>query len=232
MKYVASIWIGLTTLVVLAALLLPGAAAQEYAVDRLDQPAPADGISAAILERLAPHGFRVRRGAKRTVCEIWPCKEWPVESDFEPTDEVLYPFRPGALMGVLRFRRRGHDFREQKLARGLYTLRYGRQPVDGNHEGTSPTSDFLLLVRADEDPLAEPMAEEALSKVSAATAESSHPAMLCLQPAEDSAADEAATIRYDEARDWWIVQFQGTARAGDKVVALPVALVVVGHADE
>jgi len=207
-------------------------AAEEYAVDRLDQPPPAGEISAAIRDRLAPRAIRIRHGAKRTVCDIWPCKEWLAVAAFKPTDELLYPFRPGALMGVLRFRHRGHDFRDQQIGRGVYTLRYAQQPVDGNHEGTSPTRDFLLIVRADADRSADPMDEKALSKASAAAADSDHPAMLCLQPAEGPAGSAGPTIRHDEDRDWWIVQFQGKARAGDSAVALPIALVVVGHADE
>lgn len=232
MQYVGRHAMGGACLFLFSMVLPIGAAGQEYAVDQIDGPPPSEELADAIRDRLAPEGLRVRRGEKRTICEIWPCKQWAVESGFEATEEVLYPFRPGSLFGVIRFRRRGRDFRDQRLARGVYTLRYARQPVDGNHEGTSPTRDFLLLVRAEEDRSVEPIEEEALSKASAEAAESNHPAMLCLQSVDAAADPSQPTLRHDEARDWWILQFSGTAVDGEKRAPLPVAVVVVGHADE
>ena len=117
------------------------------------------------------------------------------------------------------------------MGRGAYTLRYALQPTDGNHEGTSPTRDFLVLVRAEDDMSAAPMDVEALLELSATAAESSHPAMLCLQQAQD-AKDNGLSIRHDEANDWWLVHFSGKALANGKNHDVPVDLIVVGHANE
>ena len=118
---------------------------------------------------------------RRTVCEIWPCKHWDAQAaDFTATSEVLYPFQPGSLVGVIRFPGRGYDFRDQRMASGVYTLRYAQQPVDGNHEGTSITRDFLLMVKAEEDTSLEPMDNERLMEAAAEAAGTSHPAMLSL----------------------------------------------------
>ena len=102
----------------------------DYRVEKLAEAAPTDDLSDELAATLADEGFRVVRGSNRTVCEIWPCKEWMVKPGFKPTSELLYPFKPGQLLGVLRFKRRGSDFREQQISRGVYTLRFGMQPVD------------------------------------------------------------------------------------------------------
>jgi hypothetical protein len=204
--------------------------AADYEVQVLEEAAPADELSDEVAAQLTSTGLRVLRGSTRTVCEIWPCSEWSVKADFEPSSELLYPFQPGQLIGVLRFTRRGSDFRDQTISRGVYTLRYGLQPVDGNHEGTSPTRDFLLLVHAENDTAVEPKDWEALMESSAEAAGSSHPAMLCLQAATSDA--DAPTMRHDEDRDWWILKFASMANSAKDSKVLPVELVVVGHADE
>ena len=89
----------------LAGMLSLNLNAADYQVQVLEEPAPADELSEEVAAELSPSGFRVVRGSTRTVCEIWPCKEWAVKADFTPSSELLYPFQPGQLIGVLRFRR-------------------------------------------------------------------------------------------------------------------------------
>ena len=211
--------------------LVAASFAVEYRVETLNEPPPRDSVSDEIVEKVSTTGFKVIRGSNRTVCEIWPCKQWKVKPSFKPSDELLYPFESGQLIGILRFPRRGSDFRDQTIGRGAYTLRYALQPTDGNHEGTSPTRDFLLLVRADDDKAAAPMDVAELLELSAAAAESSHPAMLCLQKASD-VTDNGLSIRHDEANDWWLVHFSGKASANGKQHDVPVELIVAGHANE
>lgn len=207
------------------------AAAADYRVEALDADAPVDDLSDEVTAQIGSSGFRLIRGTSSTLCDVWLCKQLPAKADFESSSEHLYPFHPGQLIGILRYGRRGDDFRDQQLSRGVYTLRYALQPVDGNHEGTSITRDFLLLVRAEDDQSAKPMEMEQLNELAADAAEASHPAMLCLQKAEEKPGD-VPSIRHDEDRDWWIARFVAKTVAGDKTASLPIELVVVGIADE
>ncbi|MDG2385502.1 MAG: hypothetical protein P8N76_27780 [Pirellulaceae bacterium] len=206
--------------------------AADYRVEIIKDELPTEDLATKIAEQISPEGLRVVRGEKRTVCEIWPLKNWDVVPDFESTNERLYPFEPGQLIGVLRFRRRGSDFRGQQISRGVYTMRFGMQPVDGNHEGTSPTRDFLLLVRAEDDASVKPMAVDKLMESSANAADSNHPAMLCLQRLSDKKEVKAPGMRHDADRDWWMLRFANNAKTGEKRLSLPMELVVEGHAEE
>lgn len=210
-------------------LALPAAQGQDYSVERIDEAPEADGLSDEIAGLISDTGVRVKRGSSRTVCEIWLCKELPIDAAFQATPVRLYPFTEGQLIGLVHFRRRGAEFRDQPISSGWYTIRFALQPVDGNHVGTSPTRDFLLLVDAEKDELPENWDQQDLNEASAEAAGSSHPAMLCLQrPTEGS----ELALRHDEANDWWVLHLLAKGVANDKSRDLPVDLVVVGHAVE
>ena len=138
---------------------------------------------------------------------------------------MIYPLEVGQLIGVLRFARKGADFRGQEIPAGVYTLRYGNQPVDGNHVGTFETRDFLLMLPARTDPSPTPIAEMDLFKTSAQSAESSHPAIMPMVKAE---AGGAPAVHRLEGHDWWAVRFAGNDSKGGK---LPLEVIVAGKAD-
>lgn len=210
------------------ALLAGLANAQEYSVQKLAESPPADALSPQIAAKLDPVGLRVVKG-QRTVVDLWFCKDWPTKAGFQPSASVMYPFEPGTLMGVARYKNRGGDFRNQEIPAGVYTIRYGQQPEDGNHVGTSDTRDFFLLLpaAADQDPAK--LAEPKMFQTSAKAAGTTHPTMLSLLRSDNG---ETPAILHDADRDLISVRIKGQAKAGDKSTPLVVTVVVVGHAAE
>ena len=87
----------------------------------------------------------------------------------------------------------------------------------------------MLLVDAEKDELPEKWDEQDLNEASAEAAGSTHPAMMCLQ--RPTAGSELA-LRHDAANDWWVLHLLAKGVANDKPQAVPVDLVVVGHAVE
>lgn len=213
---------------VLASIASSVSWAVDYRVEPLDEPPPSDALPAEIAATLQTKGLRVIRGTETTFCDLWLTKTWDVKADFEPTPAVQYPFTPGQLIGVVRFARKAADFRDQDVDSGVYTLRYGQQPVDGAHVGTSPTRDFLLVLKADADQTPAIPDFKQLTAQSAEAAGSSHPALFSLQRlAEEKAA--RPSMRHNEEHDWWIVGFQGTTAGGQPLAA---ELVIAGVAAE
>lgn len=234
----ARLWIGIVGFAAFVGAILSDASlesARVHAVDHLVAPLadapPTDDVPAAIQKLLGGPAFKVTRGESRTVCEIWLCKQWPLAADAQPKGDVIYPFQPGQILGVARYPRKAADFRDQSIASGIYTIRYGQQPVDGAHVGTSPTRDFLVLIRAADEQSVEPLDYKTLITKSAEAAGSKHPLLLSLQRLE-GAADSPLSIRHREEQDWWIVRVDGESKQGDKVTKQPLELVVVGHASE
>lgn len=208
------------------ALIGPGALADDYSVAPIDSH-PEDA-SADHTKLLARPGFQVT-GPDGPLCSLWLVKSPTVKEGFSPTPSVKYPFTPGAFVGLLKVEKGADftDFREQELAPGLYTLRYIQQPQDGNHIGTSDVADFLLALPAKEDSPAPKTDDlDAVVELSSEAAESTHPAIFALRPAEQSQPGEAKLV-HDSADDFWMLE---TAVGAGK--PLPLRLVVVGFALE
>ena len=92
---------------------------------------------------------------------------------------MLFPFlADGELIGLLQFAAEGHDYRDQPIAKGVYTMRYGLQPVNGDHLGVSTFRDYSLLLPAAKDQSLDAPAAQAARGASAESAGTSHPAVL------------------------------------------------------
>ncbi len=188
--------------------------------------APA-GVSAQIAATINPQGYRVQSG-EGMVCEVWLLKDLAVKPKFKPTLNVKYPFQTGQLVGVLRVGDKVEytDFRGQPVKPGVYTLRYGQQPQDGNHIGTSELADFLVAIPADMDTDPKPVAPvEKLHKASAKTVGGNHPAIFSLLAPEPNGA--AATLAKDE-NDRWVLGVPAQAIRDGKRIPLSLRLVVIG----
>jgi len=230
LRRVSQAWVLTSLFVTFACAQSVSRAADEYRIEANKESAPADALSEEVAATLNAEGVKVVKGESRTVAEFWFCKSWPTQADFKATDAVAYPFAQGQLLGVVRFKNKASDFRDQEIAKGVYTLRYAQQPVDGNHVGTSPTRDFLLLIAADADKSAKALDLQALTEQSAAAAGSKHPAMLALKSAKGDGAKP--TLTHDESAELWIATIAGKAETGGKPSTLPIGIVVVGHAAE
>lgn len=217
--------------VTIAALMLAlgsSARAVDYKVEELKEAPPAEDLAPEIASQLAATGVRVIRGSSTKFCDVWLVKEIEATVDFKPTGEVQYPFKPGQLIGVARYSRKGSDFRDQDIDSGLYTMRYALQPVDGAHVGTSPTRDFLLLIQAEKDQSPAILEYKPLTQRSAEAAGSSHPALLSLQKTPVLPPSFPA-VRHDEDREWWILAVKAPVKGAEPI---PLELVVVGVAAE
>jgi hypothetical protein len=182
------------------------------------------GLSDEIKADLAKEGFRVS-GEKGPMCDVWLLEKLAVKEKFSPTFTINYPFVPGQLIGVLRVPEKTifKDFRGQELKTGTYTLRYGQQPEDGNHIGTSDLADFLLALPAKIDTSRKVMAGfDNLSQHSSKSAGSSHPAIFSLLPV-DSPVKKAELV-HDGDTEFWVLQIFGKGSSKD---SKPVSIRVV-----
>ena len=190
-----------------------------------------EGVSKKIADLLEPTGYRIM-GPKGAICDVSLVKSLAVRPGFKPALNVKYPFTSGQLIGVLRVSKNASftDFRGQELKAGVYTLRYGIQPEDGNHIGTSEVYDFLLALPAkiDQDPKPLNLLDE-FHERSAKSAGSTHPAIFSLLPAEKRA--EAASLSHDEDHDFWILNVTGSGKEKNKSVKIPIRIIVLGQSE-
>jgi hypothetical protein len=214
----------------LALALVSWPLSAENKAEVVDSAPPKDALSAEVAAALGPKAIKVTAGDK-TVCEIWLAKTWTAKSDFAPTGAILYPLEVGELVGAVRYPDDAGDFRNQTVAGGVYTMRYGQQPEDGNHVGTSDTRDFLVLLPSKKDTKAGPMAQEDLHKLSKEAAKSTHPAILSMLPTSDKPA-AAPEVKHYPDRELTSLRVTGATKAGAKEGKLTIEFVLVGHAPE
>jgi hypothetical protein len=179
--------------------------------------APPAEVAPAMAQALQKDGIKISNNGA-AYCEIWFRTGKP--SGAKTTEEnVTLPFIPvGALVGVIRFDGKGADRRGQTIKAGVYTLRYGIMPVNGDHQGAAPQRDFLLLTPASEDrDLNSTPGFEALVAMSQKASGTPHPAVLSFWKADSDAPGFAKQGDSD-----WVLQ----TKIGDT----PISVILVGVA--
>jgi hypothetical protein len=172
----------------LLAWAVPGAA-DEFEV-AVTEAGPPDEVSSEIGEAVGAGSLVVSSGGD-VVAELWLREDPPL---LDPPDEVLEVSFGGLeetqLVGVIRVAREWREYKGLAVAPGVYTLRYGRRPADGNHMGVSMYRDFLLLTPAAGDTAVEVewRVDEFHSRSMAATGQP-HPASLALFPVWEEIAE-------------------------------------------
>lgn len=119
---------------------------------------PPEEVASAMVAELEAEGHRVLDGSGEAYAEFW-FRNKSVEAQDSGEIDVSWSTVPhGTLIGVVRFPGEAEDRRGQRLAAGVYTLRFSYYPVDGAHQGVEPSRDFLILSPAsdDTDPSATP----------------------------------------------------------------------------
>jgi hypothetical protein len=220
-------------LAVLALLPTAVLAQESYKIEVLKE-GPPSALPGAIKEALAPQGYRVLDDLGKTYAEFWVRKATPAKGKPSgPEGAVLFPvLAEGELLGALRFPGEGHDYRDQVIAQGVYTIRYGSQPVNGDHLGVSTYRDYALLVPAAKDKTLENLPRTRLEEQSAEAAGTNHPAVLMMLAAPGEGSKSEPTMVHNEELNTWgaVVPLSLAVQGGSSPVTLPVQLILIGVA--
>ncbi|MCY4588392.1 MAG: hypothetical protein OXB98_20380 [Bryobacterales bacterium] len=207
------IHIGLALLIALPVL------AADFSVEPAGSP-PVDGVPEAVTAMLHGEGVRVMDPDGTVVAEFWGRKS-AFEGDPVSGFGIRFTTIPeGALVGLVQFPDKGSDYREQHIPAGIYTLRYGLHPEDGDHMGAAPSRDFVLLTPAAADTEASRnYGFDDLVELSYKVG-NSHPT---IARAEIADGDGSPNIWQNDLEQW-VVDLQVTGE--------PIGIIVYGHADE
>jgi hypothetical protein len=222
---------------ILAALLLGSSSTAVYAdgpfkVEAAQQAPPAS-ISPEILRLLDGKAYRIQDEQGGDLARIWTLQATPgSEKPSGPKGTIQFPFfADGELLGILEFAREGHDYRDQAIAKGVYTMRYGLQPVNGDHLGVSAYRDYVLLLPAAKDKAVAAPTRKQLEERSATSAGTSHPASFLLLMAPSGAKPDPAMLHDAEKETWSVIlPLRLQVKGNGEPILYPVQLVVVGAA--
>ena len=178
--------------------------------------APPADLAPAFAGALQKDGIRILDG-KKVVMELWFVATAPsgAKSAEESVSWATVP--NGSFLGVARFPERGNDRRGQTIKPGLYTMRFGLYPQNGDHQGVEPQRDFLVLSLAaeDKDPKTNPTFD-ALMEMSRKASGTPHPAVLSFWRVEGEFKPGVVAQESDQVLN---------AKIGD----VPVAVIVAGR---
>jgi hypothetical protein len=177
--------------------------------------APPSEVAPPIAQALQKNGVKITNNGA-PYAEIWFRSQLPTGGKPEE-GQTMTGVPVGAFLGVIRFDGKGQDRRGQNIKPGVYTLRYGLIPINGDHQGAAPQRDFMLMVPAatDTDLNATPEFGP-LTKMSMQASGTPHPAVLSFSKADSDSPG------FSKQGDDWVLQ----SKIGDT----PIALILIGIA--
>ena len=136
--------------------------------------APPDPIAAPVKALLAQGGATV------TVNDVAVRFWWVKSLDAKAAAWSGVP--EGALVGAVQLPAVFKDIRGRNIKPGVYLLRFGLQPQNGDHLGVSPHREFLLATPAADDTSPAPLGHDPAVELAAKTINISHPAVFSIDP--------------------------------------------------
>lgn len=181
-------------------------------------------------ELAAPVGGAMAAGGVRAVVGGVTLDLWFVKSlEAGATPAAWAAVNEGALVGAVRVGGDFHDIRGRLVRAGVYTLRYGVQPDNGDHLGTSPWRDFLLVVPAAIDTDIAARGHDLTVDLSKKTIGGSHPAVWSIDPPFTTEA--VLALHKTELGHQAVIVDVPCAVAGKPAGSLRFGIVLIGRID-
>ena len=215
------------TLAAVAILLATaGTVAADPAV-KVEEKEPPKELSDAMRGLLSPKAMSVSDDKGKLLFTVWARKELDAKANADVKAGAKYShIEETTVLGAVQFAADWSDYRKQKIKAGVYTLRLGLQPMDGDHMGTAPYSEFALLVPAAEDTKPDLMDAESLHEISKKSNTRKHPGIMLLFPNRKPADAPAIEAK---PKEHWTLNYQVPVKAGSEKGMLGFSLVVVGQ---
>lgn len=185
------------------------------------QPVPS-GLAPPVAAKLGAGGVQVTAG--RATLTFWWVNGLPIGSGDGPGG--WSGVEEGTLVGALAVEGDFRDIRARILKPGVYTLRYGLQPENGDHLGVSPFREFLLASPAALDTDPAPRGHDATIEISKQAVGGSHPAVLSIDP--PAAKENPLQVHRTQLDHEAVVMEIPVTRDGKPAGTLRFGVVVVG----
>ena len=211
-------------------VVAPAWGADAYSIKTTTSPVPTE-LKEPIAKLLSDRAIQLLDDKGNALCELWLRKEVPAKATSEQIKNGLTyrELEESTLMGAVRILQQMTDYRKQKIKPGVYTLRLGFQPMDGDHMGTAPFNEFCLVVPAGIDEKPDALETKELQERSAKSAKGSHPGVFLLYP-NNKPGDEPDLASKGEGI--WVLNTKVETSSNGQKAPLGVSLTLIGHADQ
>jgi hypothetical protein len=185
-------------------------------VTALAEKPPAD-LAPAIAALLQSSGAKVAAGG--ATLDFWWVQSIASDGGWAGVES-------GTLVGAVRVTGAYKEIRGKAVKPGVYTLRYGQQPQNGDHLGISPYRDFLLISPAGIDKDPKVLGFDGVVALSKEVIGTAHPASLSLDPPEDAPGAVFATYKNDSGHDGVVFEVARTPAGTVKFGLIVSGLIV------
>lgn len=187
---------------------------------------PPKELAAAIAGRLQKQEVQLLDG-EQPLFEFWFVDALTLGAKPESLAKALESIKQPSLLGAVMVGRGRHDYRDDDIAPGVYTMRLAIQPNDGNHLGTAEFSWFAALIPARLDTKPDGIADyKTMVKASSKETTTDHPVILSLRPA--SSGEGALPMLNEPAAEHKSVRVRVPAKAGEQAASVVFEVVYEG----
>ena len=185
------------------------------------QEKPPSQLAAAVASLLQPNGIKAAVGD--ATLEIWWAQAIALNGDGPGWSTV----DSGTLAGAIRVTGPFKEIRGKVVQPGVYTLRYGLQPQNGDHLGISTFRDYLVLSPAGVDTDPKVLGFEGVVALSKQVIGTSHPAALSIDPPEDAPGALLSSYKNELGHDVIVVEV-ARSHGGKAAGTVKFGLIVSG----
>ena len=187
--------------------------------------APPSELAPPVLSVLSNDAVTVTVAQPAVTIDFWWAKALPMKAgsgapSWAEVDE-------GTLVGAVKLSVDYRDIRGRVVKAGVYTLRYGIQPSNGDHLGVSPFRDFLLISPAAIDTDPAPRGHDGTIELSKQAIGGSHPGVWSIDP--PVATEAPLQLHKTELGHEAIVMQVAVTRGGQPSGMLKFGVVLVGR---
>lgn len=202
----------------------------KYSIKTGDTPPP-KAISDSIRKLLDKQSVQFLDADGKSLAELWFRTSVPADATPEQIKNgITYrEIKQSEIIGVIRFDQDTTDYRKQKVKAGVYTLRLGYQPADGDHQGASTYKEFLVVLDPAKDTKTELMDYKELVEMGMKTISTGHPGVFMLFP--NPKPGPAPKLEAKEMNHWVLNTKEEITVDGKKTGAsIGIGITLIGQA--
>ncbi len=220
-----------TALAVLTAWALNAGVCLADFTTKSETIAPPEQVSPAVKAVLGESCHQVLKDGK-PLFEFWLSREIPLKEAPATVEAGLDTMATAALIGVVRIHKELRDYRDDELYKGVFTMRFGKIPADGNHLGATEYPYFAVLIPAKEDTELDGIKTyKKMTRASSKDTASEHPIIMSLRPIKKRPITIPTLTTPVDEHHCLVVSAKGRPLGADKDAELVFEVVVEGFGE-
>jgi len=196
---------------------------------KVDKAEPPKEVPEAVRKLLGEERIQFSDDKGKLQAELWFRKEVPAKAtDAQIKNGLTFQeIAQTTVLGVVKLHEPSTDYKKQPIKAGLFTMRLAYQPSDGDHMGTAPYSEFVILVPVGFDKGEETLKAEEMHKLGTRASGTGHPAVWLLFPVASADLNKPPVLQKKNG-DHWVLTVTLPVNVAGKKAVIGVGVTLIG----